>query len=623
MKQNFWWLEEENSVHNSLFPYVEMLRKKQSKRIAENLSFLRLYGNRNYSISDRGIEVTDNLYSRKGERSKINIVQSVCDTITSKISKNKPRPMFLTQGHNQELAKRAELLGDFVEGMFLRMDIYTKMPDVFLDSTIFDIGVLKIFEEDGDIKCEKVFPMEIFVDEQEGRFGKATHLYQVRDISRYILEQEYGDIPVSEESVNLGGSNDTNDDNITCIEAWHLPSSSTANDGRHIISIEGRCLFDEPWLFDDFPFIFLRWNKTNLSWYGQSLTEQLFGIQVEINQTLHRIAQSIHLLAVPFVMIEAGSNVSPSHIRNVEGTIINYTGRPPQIYTPNVVPSEVFAHLDRMKRDAYEISGISQLSATSTKPKGISAGVALRTLQDVETERFMTTAQNYENAFMKAAEWIIRLVKKSDDEGDSLTVLGMQKKSLRKLKWKEVSLDENEYLMRVFPVSLLPSTPTGRLQMIQELVQAGLITSREQTIKLLNVPDLDSFQTLATVNEDYIDQAVSDILDGKQPPEPYPQMDLALAQDKFTRAILNARINGVSEERLEILRTWLNQVLFLQDRAKEQVIEKQIELQRKAQAQQAQAQQAQAQLVQGQQVQQPEGQPQGQGPINPQQQQEV
>ena len=262
----FWWQEKEDNAHERLFTYVEQLRKNQAERIRHNLMYLRLYGNRNYYVTGNGnIEVSKAWVDQKVDRSKINVIQSVCDTITSKIAKNKPRPMFLTQGYDQNLAKRAKLLGDFVEGLFLRTDIYTKMADVFLDSTIFDIGALKIFRDGPEIKCEKVFPNELYVDEQEARFGTATHLYQIKEVSRYSMEQEFGDLPLSEDTGSFGPVNEGYDDNMVCVEAWHLPSGRDADDGRHVICVDNKTLVDEEWEFDKFPFIFLRWNKANLT----------------------------------------------------------------------------------------------------------------------------------------------------------------------------------------------------------------------------------------------------------------------------------------------------------------------------------------------------------------------
>ena len=90
---------------------------------------------------------------------------------------------------------------------------------------------------------------------------------------------------------------------------------------------------------------------------GISLAEQLYPVQKEINSLCIRIQQSMHLLSVPLVFIQAGSKVAPSHIRNQPGTIIHYNGQPPVVYTPQAVHPEVFNHLDRLYQRAYEISG--------------------------------------------------------------------------------------------------------------------------------------------------------------------------------------------------------------------------------------------------------------------------
>jgi hypothetical protein len=41
---------------------------------------------------------------------------------------------------------------------------------------------------------------------------------------------------------------------------------------------------------------------------------------------------------------------------------------------------EVYNHLDRLYQRAYEISGISELSATGKKPAGLESGAALQDL---------------------------------------------------------------------------------------------------------------------------------------------------------------------------------------------------------------------------------------------------
>ena len=92
---NRWWLASKNNLYQELFAYVSALDNRQTYREADNLRFARLYGN--YDLS--GLDVAN--YSRietsynTVNRVTLNIVQSMVDTVVSKITKNKPRAKFI------------------------------------------------------------------------------------------------------------------------------------------------------------------------------------------------------------------------------------------------------------------------------------------------------------------------------------------------------------------------------------------------------------------------------------------------------------------------------------------------------------------------------------------------
>ena len=52
------------------------------------------------------------------------------------------------------------------------------------------------------------------------------------------------------------------------------------------------------------------------------------------------------------------------------------------------ISQDLFMHLDRLYNRSFEIAGISQLSAQSSKPSGLDSGRALREFSDIESERF-------------------------------------------------------------------------------------------------------------------------------------------------------------------------------------------------------------------------------------------
>lgn len=229
---------------------------------------------------------------------------------------------------------------------------------------------------------------------------------------------------------------------------------------------------------------------------------------------------------------------------------------------PQTVSGEVFSHLDRLYNRAYEISGISQLSATSLKPAGLESGVALREYSDIETERFVIVGQAYESAFLEIARQMIDLAKDASEQGKTYEVISYGDKEIEKIKWSDINLREDQYRMKVYPASLLPTTPAARLQTVIEMSQAGLIDKAE-TRSLLDFPDIEQYNKLATAPLDEAEMLVEEILEkGKyHPPEPFSNLQLHL--QFFQRAYIEAKINGAPEDRLDLMRRYMQECFKL------------------------------------------------------------
>jgi hypothetical protein len=257
-----------------------------------------------------------------------------------------------------------------------------------------------------------------------------------------------------------------------------------------------------------------------------------------------------------------------AHINNKIGGVIRFQGNPPTPGQLGQIPTELFSHLDRLYQRAYEIVGISQLSATSKKPDGLDSGKALREYNDLETERFMTVAARYEDAFMTASKIMVDLAKDLDDmiEDGDYEVKVKGGKFMESIKWKDVHLDEDKYMMEVFPTSALSSTPAGRLQEVQELLQAGFI-SKEDGMKLLDFPDLEGYYNMTNSGVEDIDAAIERMVDDGVYETPEPYQNLTYGVKKMQQAYLLYRRQGAPDSRLELLRRWMEEANALMTRA--------------------------------------------------------
>ena len=558
--KEFWW-EQTKDIHEDVFSAVTTLAEDQNYRAKDNLSWLRLFSNVNAS----GLN-SDSYSRRSGTRADdvtLNIVHSMCTTVTSKIAKNRPKVTFLTSGGDWSLKRKAKLLDKFVNGQFYATDIYTTAPKVFLDATVFGTGVMKIYQDGERIVAERVFPNEVISDDAESFYGKPRQMFQRKIVSREVLLAAYPDfekeiLNASKAETNNSGESVTSNQ-VECVEAWHLASKKGSPDGKHCIVLDNCTLLDEPYDKDFFPFVFIRWTENLLGFWGQGLAEQLLGVQVEINKLLNRIQEQMHL-ATPKVFIETGSKISKAHINNEVWGVIEYTGTKPDFHVPRTTTGEVFSHLDRLFGRAYEVAGISEMAAQAKKPAGLDSGVAIREFSDIQSERFMLVAQGYENLFLTAARQMIDIARDIEEQGNTYEVISHGDKYIERIKWKDIDLEEDQYVMQIYPTSLLSSTPAAKLQTIQEMAQTGLLNPTEARA-LLDYPDLEAVNQLATAFIDDVDLLIEEMIEKGRyhPPETFSNLEFAI--QRVQSAYLRAKIDKVPEERLELLRRYMDDAI--------------------------------------------------------------
>lgn len=560
IEDNYWWTRSSKDIHGTLFQYLDNLETQQSYRHMENLKHMQLYGNYGvlgFQYSNYAAQIEDSAIQN---RVTMNIIQSMIDTVVSKITKNKPKPTFLTDGGDWSLQSKAKKLTKFCEGLFNSTDLYKESVRSFTDSCIFGTGAIKVYKQDGEIKVERVLIDELKVDDSESLYGKPRQMHQVKYIHKDVLKAMFPsfqfELENETDSSNFSSSTYKNKDMIRVVESWRLPSGKKSNDGLHTICVRSATLFSEPYTKTYFPFIVLRWTERPMGFFGQGLAEQLAGIQLEINKILRTIQISMHLTCIPKVFVEASSKVVTAHINSKIGGIIKYAGTKPSYESVGAIAPELFSHLDRLYNRAYEIAGVSQLSARSLKPAGLDSGKALREFNDIESERFLDVAKRYEDFFIECAEVMIDMARDLYADGEEVKVKVKGRKFIETIDWSEVDLDEDKYMMTCFPTSSLASSPAARLQDVQELLQAGFI-AKEDGLKLLDFPDLEAHNSLLTADIDNIDRQIELMVHKQQYETPEPYQNLELCLRKAQQAYLKYKQYNAPEESLELLRRYM------------------------------------------------------------------
>lgn len=585
-----WWFKKDDdqaqAIQNTLFN----IRLFQVSRYNQMALSNRLYGNRGlsqmFSTGKAGTTRMVKLASLPPDRLTNNIVSSCVDTIHSKMTKNKPMPMFLTSGGTYKEQRKARKLTRFGEAVFHEGQVHLKGAEAFRSSLIVGDGFMYVYK-DPDTKrvaFENVPAEELLVDEIEAAHGYPRQMHRTKNCDRGVLmameafkDDKYQKILMDADLIQ-GDSGTTPvqvSDTIEVRESWHLPSGPEAKDGCRVLSVSSGILCEEPWDYDWFPFAKFQWGKPRLGWYGTGAVQMIQGQQVEVNKLLWLESSSIHMMGSFKIAVSMGSQVVPEHLNNGIGIQLKYAGdKPPQYLTPQAFHEQVPGMIKDVTASAYEQLGVSMLSAQSKKPEGLDSGTAIREYNYIETDRFYSKGADYEQFYMDIMDLAIKVTKCIVKEEGNYTVkhFGSEMRYLTEIDWKALDVDEMDYVIQCFPVSSLPNEPSGRMQKVQEYVQAGWMTPARGR-RLLAFPDVEKDDNLANAAEEYICKILDKMVDGESddpeddftPPDPLDNLDLAkeMAVQEFNLA----RCGDLEEPRLNLLRRFIEQCAALQQAA--------------------------------------------------------
>lgn len=580
---NWWRAKSQKELAQQLLDTAGFLKEQQQYRQRQASLHARMYGNIPLQgLAGSSLTKINQPTNLPVDRPTMNVVQSCVDTLVSRLTQSKPKPLFLTDGGDYRARTLAKQMNDFIAGELHQTGAYELAVRQLRDAAVIGDGLLKVIEtNDAKVGLERVLATELLVDANDGFYGAPRTMYQLKLIDRSVAmalhENAKAAISKAEQAYPdaNGDSERTAADQIMIVEAWHLPSGLTKDsegnelphDGRHVIATTAGVLLDEPYASDDFPFVKLPYSERLVGYWSQGLPEQLMGTQVEINKLLVTISRSISLVGVPRVFVEDGSKVVKAHLNNEVGSIVTYRGTKPEYEVAPCVPAELYAQLQRLVDYAYQQSGISALSATSQKPAGLNSGEAIRSYDDLQSDRFAVLNKRYDEVFVKLAYKIIEKASEIAKRDGKYETVYPNKDGLKQINLPEAEmLAKDPFVIQCFDSNALPKDPAGRKQAIVEDMQSGILSLQEGR-RLLNYSDLEQDDKLAMAAEERILKILDGIVeDGKfEPPDSF--IDIQTAKTKVTQYYNLYVAQGLEESRAEMLRDWQAQLLELEKAA--------------------------------------------------------
>lgn len=507
-----------------------------------------------------------------------NVCSSNVDTVTSIAARQNIRPVFLTDEGDWKTKRRANDLGRYAEGIAKLIRLDECKARMFKDAAIFGTA-LRMFEIDaeGEITHERFLPMEIRVNEEEclTQAPRQMHLMKFRDREELMVRypkmaKEIDETPRDATGTYFGLAGLNTTDQIMIRYSFRLPMGKEGKPGykpgRKVVSTRELVLVDEEYHDTKFPVAVMRWNERSTGWSGAGLVEALQQIQRTINKMHMAHDQQIDLHASPITFVTANDIAAAEKMRTSGlGRFVPIMGDMPKTLIPPVIAPESERRLERLSELSRTNSGISDMHAHGAMPKRLETGAAIRESNDVASERFAIPEKALERWYLDCIEVVMMLCKRNSLNKLKVPDIGYSFLVIRKrIKWSEVDLKDITYQIQAAPQ--LSRTLAGRYDTIMMWLNSGLITP-DQARHLINHPDIDSAMNEYDSYLEYIQKVVELLLDGEYV-APDPRGDMAnLGMSTVKGRYFQSLNEGASEEGLENLRTYMDQMTFIISKA--------------------------------------------------------
>lgn len=246
--------------------------------------------------------------------------------------------------------------------------------------------------------------------------------------------------------------------------------------GRHIIVAGNRVIHEgaNPFLHRRTPYVEVGCYKIPGEFWHISFVHNLISPQKELNKTLGLILDSKNRMGAPQWLGDTNNGVTAEmltgepglYIRKNPGTVLERLDPPP-------LPSYVINYLQLVKQAIDEISGVPDVSQ-GMKPSGISAGVAIESLQEAANTRNRLLVRNVENAIAELGEMWVSLAQQFYREPRTIRVTDQEtgEFSFRTLQPEALAA---QWEVFVAAGSTLPRNRDARQRQGAELLKMGVI----------------------------------------------------------------------------------------------------------------------------------------------------
>lgn len=429
----------------------------------------------------------------------LNVLRSAVDTTTSKLSQAKVRLFLNPVLGTYKTLKTVRNAQIYFDEVYEKQKIHYKAVNCIRDALVFDMGVLWY---DWELKLiKRVGPWEFFFDPAEMSNGKLT---------RCMLIRKQYPLTLLEDLIQPGSSYEQVLRESPQAHALYKIYWDLKNKKQY--KFIGQTLVETKDVeFETPPFVWMYYSDPLKGVFSDSMVDQGYRIQRMIDDLCFKIAAAIELTPANTTYIPRGSDIKTAVLASSKtGDVFEYNVSPdggiPVIAAPPPMDAQWLQLLDLFEQKFYNMVGISQLSAQAKKPSGLNSGVALQTMEDVESERHNVLLNNFIHFQKDVAEKMIDIFPKNED-------ILPNRMGRAKIKWSDIKKEKEMFNIQASAGSSLSNDPKTKMEQIEKLIAMKVIDPT-LAANLLEFPDLESAYSIVTAaydsNEKIIERAIED-----------------------------------------------------------------------------------------------------------------
>lgn len=544
---------------------------------------IRLYENNPvitlYSFAGKFYSESPSLAMLPPEVSVNNKAKSAIDTMASQIFSTDQRPRFRTVDGNYRQRRRARELQTFADGLKQELKLHRLRKRIGLDSAILEsgVGAIQFYRDNGRVAAQRALATEFSVDPMDGMIdGQNQTLYRRRPVARDKVIADFS--PTDEKdpiarairempALSTGGPTD----DLELFEAWHLATNKSTDDGWHVIALDtegGLPLLVEPFKRRRHDVVFFALESKFTTIWGNSMMSQVRELQQRINMNDYRKTKAFKLFHAGHLYVNREAKIKKSMLSNEIGSVWEGNGDvAPQAIQFQQVTAQFQQEIKADGDLIFANLGINIGASDGSTQLGANApAAALREETSKSDQRNSVRQQNWEDNdidCIKVALDIVRDIVTNDDGGEKrktksgYKVATPGKRGLTVTDWKDVGLDEEDYVLDVKPASPVPTDPDGLVAFGERMVELQAWKPEELAGYMQDL-DADGRTNRQQSQERLLEKTFEKLLyDKKAAAVPDEFTNLGLALQLGPEFLAQGEEDGVPDKHLERLRRYL------------------------------------------------------------------